>query len=128
MNNIHDPGLIKGLGQLKNVGIVPQGKVAGNHKDTEEFRTILQEKTGLRFSNHVIDRIGGRTLQLDSHTAERLSKAVEIAEEKGADQSLVLLDQLAFLVSVKNKTVITAVETNRMKQGVFTQIDTAVIG
>ncbi len=102
-------------------------KTAGIDK-ISEFRSILQEKTGLRFSNHVIDRMGDRSLELDGETAERLSKAVEIADRKGADQSLVLLDQLAFLVSVKNKTVITAVETNQMKQGVFTKIDSAIIG
>jgi len=108
------------------VGRVNIGKVAGDK--SSEFRSILQEKTGLRFSNHVIDRMEDRALKLNNETVERLSRAVEIADRKGADQSLVLLDQLAFLVSVKNKTVITAVETNQMKQGVFTRIDSAIIG
>ncbi len=109
--------------KIRQTGV---GKVAGDK--SSEFRSILQEKTGLRFSNHVIDRIEDRALKLNNETAERLSRAVEIADRKGADQSLVLLDQLAFLVSVKNKTVITAVETNRLKQGVFTKIDSAIIG
>ena len=101
---------------------------SANTETATDFQTILQEKTGLKFSNHAIDRLVDRRVGLDYRTADRLSKAVEIANKKGADQSLVLLDQLAFLVSVRNKTVITALETANMREGVFTQIDSAIIG
>ena len=50
------------------------------------------------------------------------------AEQKGSKDSLVLLDDLAFVVSVKNKTVVTAVDSNRAKENVFTNIDSVVIG
>jgi flagellar operon protein len=93
-----------------------------------DFKEILKEKTGLNFSNHAMDRLSGRGVNLDNDKVDRLTKAVQMADKKGADQSLVLLDQLAFLVSVRNKTVITAVETDQMKEGVFTQIDSAIIG
>jgi flagellar operon protein len=93
-----------------------------------DFKEILKEKTGLNFSNHAIDRLSGRGVNLDNDKVDRLTKAVQMADRKGADHSLVLLDQLAFLVSVRNKTVITAVETDQMKEGVFTQIDSAIIG
>ena len=94
----------------------------------DNFKEILREKTGLNFSNHAIDRLSGRGVNLDNDKVDRLTKAVQMADRKGADHSLVLLDQLAFLVSVRNKTVITAVETDKMKEGVFTQIDSAIIG
>jgi flagellar operon protein len=95
---------------------------------TEDFKEILKEKTGLIFSNHALDRLSDRGVNLDDNTVGRLTRAVQMADKKGVDQSLVLLDQLAFLVSVRNKTVITAVETGRMKEGVFTKIDSAIIG
>jgi flagellar operon protein len=122
---------------IKNVPIISPKQVAGGSqqavvgelsKPTEEFQSILQEKTGLKFSNHAMGRLTDRGVNLDNATVDRLTKAVQIADKKGADQSLVLLDQLAFLVSVRNKTVITAVETANMKEGVFTKIDSAIIG
>jgi flagellar operon protein len=103
---------------------------SGNSSDISsvDFKEILKEKTGLNFSNHAMDRLSGRGVNLDNDKVDRLTKAVQMADKKGSDQSLVLLDQLAFLVSVRNKTVITAVETGQMKEGVFTQIDSAIIG
>ncbi|MCP4583187.1 MAG: hypothetical protein GY839_16385 [candidate division Zixibacteria bacterium] len=104
---------------------VQSGK-QGEFKQT--FEAALANKTDLKFSNHAIDRLSSRGVSLNDQTVARLDNAVEAAGKKGADQSLVLLDEMAFLVSVKNRTVITAMETNKMKEGVFTQIDSAVIG
>ena len=47
------------------------------------------------------------------------------AEEKGIKESLVMVDNLAFIVNVRNNTVITAV--NEKEDKVFTNIDGAVI-
>jgi len=49
------------------------------------------------------------------------------ADEKGAKDSLVLLRDLAFIVNVKNRTVVTAVDGEHLKDNVFTNIDSAVI-
>ncbi len=57
----------------------------------------------------------------------RLEAAVEKAGQKGGKESLILLDDLAFVVSVKNRTVITAVGADRMADNVFTNIDSVVI-
>ena len=56
-----------------------------------------------------------------------LKDAVNKVEAKGAKESLILMDQMALVVSVKNRTVITAVDSNSMKDNVFTNIDSAVI-
>jgi len=92
------------------------------------FEAVLSNKTDLKFSGHAIDRLTDRGVSLDESTVSRLDKAVLAAGKKGSDQSLVLLDEMAFVVSIKNKTVITAMETGNMKEGVFTKIDSAVIG
>jgi flagellar operon protein len=59
---------------------------------------------------------------------DRLNGGVARAAAKGSRDSLVLLDDTAFVVSVRNRTVITAVDRARMRDQVFTNIDSAVIG
>ncbi|HEX3047301.1 MAG TPA: flagellar biosynthesis protein, partial [Bacillota bacterium] len=56
-----------------------------------------------------------------------LRDAVNKAEAKGARESLILMDQMALVVSIKNRTVITAVDNESLKDNVFTNIDSAVI-
>lgn len=100
--------------------------------NSKQFQKTLESElsgiTNLRFSNHAIDRLSNRKVKFNEQTINRLTQAVNKAGQKGANQSLVLLDELAFLVSVKNKMVITALEADTMKEGVFTNIDSAVIG
>jgi flagellar operon protein len=57
----------------------------------------------------------------------RLEDAVQRAADKGSRDALVLMDDLAMVVSVKNRTVITVVDKESLKQNVFTNIDSAVI-
>ena len=57
----------------------------------------------------------------------RLQDAVLRAQAKGSRESLVMMDKAAFVVSIRNRTVITAVDQESMRQNVFTNIDSAVI-
>ena len=83
---------------------------------------------GIHMSAHAQARLRQSGVDIDAGAADRLKSAFERAEQKGSKDSLVLLDDLAFVVSVKNKTIITAVENNRAKENVFTNIDSVVIG
>lgn len=94
----------------------------------EQFRGSLKRLESLQFSNHAVKRLMDRGVELTSEKAQRLVDAVETAREKGARDSLILLDELAFVVSVGNKTVITACDMNGLKEGVFTKIDSAILG
>jgi flagellar operon protein len=82
---------------------------------------------GLQFSKHALARIQRRGIELDPATLGRLSQGVGRAAGKGSRDSLVLVDGTAFVVSVSNRTVITAVGAEHMKDNVFTNIDSAVI-
>jgi flagellar operon protein len=82
---------------------------------------------GLQFSRHALARVQRRGIELDAATLGRLSEGVGRAARKGARDSLVLVDGTAFVVSVSNRTVITAVGPEHMKENVFTNIDSAVI-
>jgi flagellar operon protein len=86
-----------------------------------------QATGGLQFSKHALARIERRGIELDPATLGRLSQGVGRAAGKGSRDSLVLVDGTAFVVSVSNRTVITAVGAEHMKDNVFTNIDSAVI-
>ena len=84
-------------------------------------------KQELKFSQHARQRLESRTIHLGEAELSRLQDAVGKAREKGARDSLILMDNLALVVSVKNNTVITAVDEQNLKENVFTNIDSAVI-
>ncbi|MEG6585886.1 TIGR02530 family flagellar biosynthesis protein [Dendrosporobacter sp. 1207_IL3150] len=91
------------------------------------FKEALQKELGVKFSQHALQRMNSRNIKLSEADVAKLNNAVDKAAQKGAKESLVLMDNLALVVSVKNKTVITAIDGTSMKDNVFTNIDSAVI-
>lgn len=81
----------------------------------------------LRWSAHARDRLAQRGIQVTPEVASRLEDAVTRAGAKGSRDSLVIVDQTAFVVSVKNRVVITAVDKEGLRDQVFTNIDSAVL-
>ena len=80
------------------------------------------------FSKHAMKRIESRNIEiLDSDMLQRLNDGIEIAAEKGSNETLVLVDKTAFVVSVKNRTVITTMSQEDLKGNIFTNIDSTVI-
>ena len=72
-------------------------------------------------------RLNDRNITLSAEQNERLENAVKEADNKGVNESLFLVDDLAFIVNVPNRTVITAMEQSETNSNVFTNIDGAVI-
>ncbi len=99
----------------------------------ESFAEALQRKLdekqgGVEFSKHAIQRLEERSIDLtEGNTLERLNKGVEIAADKGSSETLVLVDQTAFVVSVKNNKVITTMSNEDLMGNIFTNIDSTVI-
>ncbi|HKM05125.1 MAG TPA: TIGR02530 family flagellar biosynthesis protein [Lachnospiraceae bacterium] len=100
------------------------------------FQEILDQRTTnkevidnrtLKFSKHAINRLEDRNILLTDNQLERLSDGTRKASEKGINESLVLVDQLAFIVNIPNKTVVTAMDQTETKENIFTNIDGAVI-
>ncbi|HTY39293.1 MAG TPA: TIGR02530 family flagellar biosynthesis protein [Bacteroidota bacterium] len=111
-------GGIDGLKERPGIPVPPE----------RSFEKVLQqEMDGLKFSKHAQERLNARQIQLNESDLASIQSAVEKAGEKGSQDSLVLLRDLAFIVSVKNKTVVTAVDAEHLKNNVFTNIDSAVI-
>lgn len=95
----------------------------GNKK--EKFSDVFE--TNLRFSKHADERLNTRNISLTEEQIERLNDGMKKAGEKGINESLVLMDNLAFIVNVKNNTVITAMDSSNTEERIFTKIDGAVI-
>ena len=68
-----------------------------------------------------------RDVKLDGDEVVKLEEAFKKAEEKGINEALILIGDKGFIASVRNKTVITTISNDKLKENVFTNIDGAVI-
>ena len=97
------------------------------------FQEILQQKTvqetgeSLKFSKHALGRLSDRNIELSVGQLERLNDGARKAGQKGIRESLVIVDQLAFIVNVPNRTVVTAMDSTETTENIFTNINGAVI-
>jgi flagellar operon protein len=98
---------------------------------TPTFASVLSSSTTAAqaptFSRHALERVNRRGIQLDQSTLQRLAGGVSRAATKGSKAAVVFVDNTAFVVSVPNNTVVTAVGSEHMHEHVFTNIDSAVI-
>jgi flagellar operon protein len=93
------------------------------------FQDILETTLAqpIKFSGHAQERLAASSRKLTETEMKDIANAVDRAAQKGARDALILMRDLALVVSVKNRTVITAVDGDRVKQNIFTNIDSAVI-
>lgn len=101
-----------------------------NVVQTGGFANILRDKLNdvqeLNISKHARLRMERRNVNLTEEQHKRLADAVDKADLKGVKDTLVVMDKMAFVINVKNRMVITAVNSGEMKDNVFTNIDGAV--
>jgi len=93
----------------------------------ETFSLELASGRGVTFSKHASQRLHSRGIELSDDQLNRVSDAVDKAAAKGSRETLVLTDNAALVVSVSNRTVITAFDREHLREGVVTAIDSAVI-
>jgi flagellar operon protein len=101
------------------------------------FKSVLEDATAqsapattsepLRFSAHAMQRLQSRNISLSTSDVEKMNAMADKAAAKGAKNSLFIMRDVALVVSIKNRTVITAVDSSSMKENVFTNIDSAAI-
>ena len=111
-------GRTKGISAMQDVSFQEILKKQAEYADNDNE---------LKFSKHASQRLSDRNISLSQDQNERLLNGVEKADEKGIKDSLVLIDSLAFIVNVPNKTVITTMDQNEADENIFTNIDGAVI-
>lgn len=122
--------------QLQDQYLNRQQKVNTNAKlpSGMTFEEVLQKQQAkeiqparVKFSKHAAGRLSDRNIELTDEQMERLDVGTKKAGEKGIRESLVLVDELAFIVNTKNNMVITAMDQTETDENIFTNIDGAVI-
>ncbi len=110
-------------------GIGPAAPVPATQPATGKgFADALgRAESSVSFSRHATKRLEQRGLDMNEARLERLEQAVGRAAGKGSKDSLILLDELALVVSVQHRTVVTAMDETASKEHVFTNIDSVVI-
>jgi flagellar operon protein len=107
--------------------VKPEHPVSNVVEGKSSFDSIFQrEFEKIKFSNHAAKRIESRELQLSTSDMDKLQEAVSRAEAKGAKDSLVMMNNRAFIVNIPNKTVITALDVDKSSENIFTNIDSVV--
>lgn len=108
-------------------------KVAGTSSSAvskgKSFKDILSAELDsvgqIRFSKHAIERMTSRNINFSDQQLERLGQRMEMAEYKGARESLMFMDDVAMVVNIESKTVVTCMNREDMSQHIFTNIDSA---
>jgi len=104
-------------------------KVSNPESVTKPLQGLKSEdvKSSIKFSNHAIERMQTRGISYDPQSLQKLDEAIKKAASKGSKDTLVLMDDSALIVSVKNNTVVTVMDKNSLKENVFTNIDSTVV-
>jgi len=92
-----------------------------------QFSQILDQAQSVKFSQHAQDRLKARNISFSNDQLQQSEGAVNSVAQKGGKDSLVMMGDAALVVSVKNRTVVTAMDRTQMKGNVFTNIDSAVV-
>ncbi len=95
-----------------------------NHKN--EFAKILEKKVNsvkgeIKFSKHAGERLEKRGINLDENDVENISKAIDMAADKGIKNSLIITEKAVYIANIESKTIITAMKS--MQDRVFTNVD-----
>ena len=129
INNILIPQVTKKPGQ-KQVDLSNKLSKSGERSDFRKLLdhelTGLSESHGLKISHHAAKRLSERKIHVDSDEWMRIKEGVEKLTEKGGQDSLVVTDHRAYIMDIKNRTIVTVIDKQDMAENVFTKIDSTV--
>lgn len=102
-----------------------------NNKTTTSFREVLDKQINTKesfvISNHAAERLRQRNISFNETDMKNINEGINKAEEKGCQESLILYKDTALITSIKNRTIITAVDKESSKGNVFTNIDSVIM-
>jgi len=111
--------------------LINASQVSRTQQEKKNFEQVLEKiykkNQTISFSKHAIERMDERNMELTSEELNKLEMAFDKAEDKGVKDALILMGDKAFIASIKNKTIITTLNKEQLKENVFTNIDGAVI-
>ncbi len=122
---IYNPDNLQGIRPTQETKRHPSDKAP-----SQEFKNVLNEvlsQEGIRFSRHAVKRAVQRGIQFGREDLDRIANAVDKMQRKGSKEALLLYKEIGLLVNVRDRTVITCIDKNRLKEDVFTNIDGVMI-
>ena len=129
INNILIPNVSK-LPEQKKVDV--SNKLGSGQKS--DFGKLLEEQLvpkqldhGIKLSTHAAKRLQERNLSMDGAEYSKLKGAIDKLRTKGGQDSLVITPQAAYIVDIKNNTIVTAIDKDNMAENVFTKIDSTLV-
>ena len=116
-----------GQGVVSFKDVLGQAEAPAAAQSAKPAAALNAEPTNIKFSNHAIERMQSRGITYSPGDLDKLSQAISKAAAKGSKDTLILMDQSALIVSVKNNTVVTVMDKNALKENVFTNIDSTIV-
>lgn len=108
---------------------LPKSSSLEKKNQSVNFKDILNEtinkQENYTISKHASERL--KNLDFNDEDMKNIGEGFKIAEEKGSKNSVILYKNVALITSIENKTVITAIENERSKNNIYTNIDSVVI-
>lgn len=108
--------------------VIPKEQTSSS---STSFQNVLQQQMfqsqSVKFSKHASTRLNSRQINLSDEQMVRLNSGIDQAQAKGISESLVLMDNIAMVVNIENRTVVTALDHSEATNHVFTNIDGAVV-
>jgi flagellar operon protein len=120
-------------GKLISIEPLTIPKIKNNMQtgESNNFADILKKEVDKKqtfiISSHAAERLNSRNISLDEADMMKINEGINKADAKGARESLILYKNLALVTSIKNRTIITAVDKNKEGDNVFTNIDSVVL-
>lgn len=111
----------------KNRTIADNTKINSENSFESILKKEVQKKDNFVISNHAAERLKERNISLNESDMLRINEAINKAQTKGCNQSLILYKDVVLVASIKNRTIITAVDKDSSKGNVFTNIDSVVL-
>lgn len=102
---------------------LPKQKV----KQTNSFQDVLSNITSVKVSKHAKARLHERNIEISHEKWDQIGKKMNEAKGKGVTDALVVLDDVALVVSTKNNTVVTALNSNEAADKIFTNINGTIL-
>ena len=123
--------MVKGVSNLKTLGNNPAKAKEKKEELFSDFKELLQKnlekKDEVKISSHALKRLKERNLNMDNKEFAKIKKAITQLKAKGGKDSLVITDKAAYIVDVKNNTVVTAIDKKSINNNIFTKIDSTIV-
>jgi flagellar operon protein len=125
MARLINTGYVNGL--KINTDINQKNDLGNKKKPTVDFEEVLKSEKKLKFSAHAQKRMESRNIKINGEELKRIEEGVEKLRNKGCKDSVIVSRDRAYVISIKNNTVVTVVDEDTMKNNIFTNIDSMTL-